>query len=207
EDRVLGLEPASERAHFLQGVAALELGRADDAECLLQRSLVLRPGDPALTWHLARAKAARGATGEALALVDAALAKKPADDGPFLALRMMLLGSSGKDVEARAVLDRLAPKLPPSRALPCEAWILSGAGKLAEAAERLKSKLDDADVAQAWAGATLRQGRSEGVLQALEPHALDAPRWISLAETARANSLPAVAVALYRKAMKSDPEN
>ncbi|HVE13169.1 MAG TPA: tetratricopeptide repeat protein, partial [Elusimicrobiota bacterium] len=205
--RALSLDPRDERALFFQGVATLELGRADEAESLLQRAAAARPDDPALQWHLARAKAARGSPGEALAMVDAALAKKPADDGPFLSLRMILLGLSGKDAEAKAALDRLAPRLRPEKALVCEAWLLARGGKPAEAAGRLRSKLDDPDVAQAWADLMLRQGKSEGIFEALEPHGLDAARWIRLAETARANGLPAVAVALYRKALRTDGEN
>jgi len=206
-NRALSLDPNNERALILQGVATLELGRADEAELLLQRSAAARPNDPALQWHLARAKAARGSTGEALAVVDAALARKPADDGPFLSLRMILLGLSGKESEAKAALDALTPKLRPAKALICEAWLLARGGKPAEAAERLRSKLDDPDVAQAWAEVMLQQGKSEGLLEALQPHALDAARWIRLAETARANSLPAVAISLYRKALKTDAEN
>jgi cellulose synthase operon protein C len=206
-NRALSLEPADERARFFQAVATLELGRAEEADFLLQRLVAARPDDPALKWHLARAKAARGATGEALAIVDAVLAKKPADDGPFLALRMIFLGLSGKEAEAKAALDALAPRFRPAKALICEAWLLSRGGKLAEASDRLRTKLDDPDVAQAWADLMLRQGKPEGVLQALEPHALDAARWIRLAETARANGLPPVAAACYRKAIRTDGEN
>ncbi|HVE13441.1 MAG TPA: tetratricopeptide repeat protein, partial [Elusimicrobiota bacterium] len=206
-NRALSVAPQDERALFLRGVATLELGRADEAEFLLQQSAAARPNDPALQWHLARAKAARGSTGEALAVVDAALARKPAEDAPFLSLRMILLGLSGREAEAKAALDGLAPKLRPAKALVCEAWLLARGGKTAEAAERLRSKLDDPDVAQAWADAMLRQGKSDGIFEALEPHGLDAARWIRLAETARANSLPAVAVALYRKALRTDSEN
>jgi cellulose synthase operon protein C len=203
----LGLDAADDRARFLQAVATLELGRAEEAEHLLQRSVAARPDVPALQWHFARAKAARGATGEALAIVDAVLARKPAEDAPFLALRMILLGLSGKEEEAKAALAGLSPKLRAGNVLICEAWLLARGGKAAEAAERLRPKLEDPDVAQAWADVTLRQGKAEGVLQALEPHALDAARWIRLAETARANGLPAVAVALYRKALRTDKDN
>ena len=205
--QALSLDPADERARFLQGVATLEVGRVEEAEFLLQQWLAAHPDVPAAQWHLARAKAARGSTGEALAVVDAVLARKPAEDAPFLALRMILLGLSGKEAEAKAALDRLSPRLPPGKRLVSEAWLLARGGKPAEAAEKLRSKLDDPEVAQAWADVTLRQGRAEGVLAALEPHALDAARWIRLAETARSNGLPAVAVAFYRKAIRTDPEN
>jgi predicted Zn-dependent protease len=206
-NRALTLDPLDERSRFLQGVATLELGRAEEAEAILRRSAAARPEALATQWQLARAKAACGATGEALALVDATLAKKPADDVPFLALRMILLGQSGKEKEAKAALDAISTKFPPAKALLCEAWILAQAGRLPEAAGKLRSKLDDPEVAQAWAEATLRQGKSEDVLQALDPHALDASHWIRLAETARANAQPAVAIAFYRKAMRTDPEN
>jgi predicted Zn-dependent protease len=101
---------------------------------------------------------------------------------------MILLGLSGREAEAKAALDGLAPKLPPAKALVCEAWLLARGGRWPRRPSGCGSKLDDPDVAQAWADAMLRQGKSEGIFEALEPHALDAARWIRLAETARANS-------------------
>ena len=205
--RALGADSKDERAAFLLGVALLDLGRHDEAESLLNRCAAGRPDAAAYQWQLARARLSRGAFGEALAIVDGALSRRLPGESAFQSLRMVLLARMGRPDDAREQWARLAPGLPPARAVLCEAWLLRQEGRTADALARLRSHMEDPHVAYSWAELTLTEGEAAGVVEALDRHPLDAGRWGRLGELARQKGSMSQAAGCYRRALKSDPDN
>ncbi|MDE2560680.1 MAG: sulfotransferase [Sphingomonadales bacterium] len=68
-EKVLAAEPASLPALAMGALAALRLGRRDEAEALMRRHLALTPQDHAVRGNLAALLVEAGRNGEALALV------------------------------------------------------------------------------------------------------------------------------------------
>jgi tetratricopeptide (TPR) repeat protein len=205
--KALALDPGDERANFLFGVCCLELGRYDEAETTLRRLAGERPEAGYVLLSLARVGLARGAFGEALAVVDGALERKFRGDLSFQAMRMVLLARMGRESEARDQFSLIAPQLPPERAALCDAWLLHREGRLPEAASRLRDHLQDTHAAVYWAELALMEGGSDGVLEVLDRHTLDAARWGKLGELARQKGLLSLAAQCYRRALRFDAEN
>lgn len=105
------------RAHFTQGLAALQAGRLDEAETALRAALALLPGRPSTLLNLAVTLLRAGRPAEALPLLDQVLAQDPADADALGHLGVALNGV-GRTAEALQVFERLlqgAPERP-------EAW-------------------------------------------------------------------------------------
>ncbi len=202
--RGLALAPEDADARFRQGVALLELGRHGEAEAVLRRCAEEGKGPPHVLWQLARVRIARGEEEEALRFVESA--PTPAA-GALAPLRLVLLARAGRAADARALLETVRARITPTQALACDAWIHECEGRLDAAAEILRGGIAEAVVAVRWADVMFRAGRDEGVVAALDAHALDGRLWLGLAERARERKLPAAASACYRRAMRSDPEN
>jgi tetratricopeptide (TPR) repeat protein len=205
--RALAASPKDERAGYLLGVASLDLGRYEEAETLLKRCLAERPEAAAYAWQLARVRLARGALGEALSIVDAALSRRPPGEGAFHVLRLVLLARLGRAPEAREELARAAASVTPDLAVLCRAWLLQQEGRPADAEAHLRENLQHPHAAFAWGELRLMDGRTEGVVEALGRHPLDAPRWGRLGELARRQGDLATAAACYRHALESDSDN
>jgi predicted Zn-dependent protease len=82
------------------------VGRFDEADQLCRRCLRRKPGDPWLTYLLARIGHARGAAGEAPALLDDLVARYP-DFGRALLLRGELHNEAGEPELAIPLLQRV----------------------------------------------------------------------------------------------------
>jgi tetratricopeptide (TPR) repeat protein len=84
----------------------LQVGRFDEADQLCRRCLGRKPGDPWLTYLLANITHARGAVGEAPALLDNLLGQYP-DFGRALLLRAVLYNEAGEPDKAVPLLRRV----------------------------------------------------------------------------------------------------
>jgi predicted Zn-dependent protease len=206
-NRALGLDPKNERAGYLFGAASLALGRVEEAEATLNRLAGAHPEASHILLALARARMTRGATAEALAVVDGAISRKLPGELSFATLRVVLLSRLGRAQEARNQFAAISAQMTPDRALLCEAWILHQEGRTPEAISRLQGSLQDPVAAMYWAELSLIDGKADGVVEALERHALDVPRWWRLGELARQKGNLAAAVACYRRALRLEPEN
>lgn len=156
------IAPASVPGWNALGLAALELGRPDQALLAFTSGLALAPAHPALTLHRAHALRRSGRNDEALPAYAQVLQDNPQllDGWRGLAKTQAALGQTDAVLHSRERALELAPR---DREVAFEhAIALLHAGDAAEAARRFEAALrtDDAD-AQAWAWlgrARLKQG-------------------------------------------------
>ena len=205
--KALGLESRDERANFLAGVAGLELGRLDEAEPMLRKAAAAQPDSVNAQVQFARVRMARGSYADALSIVDGALSRKLPGDLPLRTQRVIVLARMGRADDAREQLEAIRGQLPPERYTLTEAWLLNQQGKTSEAAERLRTQLQDSHAAYFWAELSLAEGRPQGVIEALDRHAYDAARWSRLGEIAWRKDLMGPAAECFRRAHRREPEN
>jgi tetratricopeptide (TPR) repeat protein len=104
--RALELDPEDEPVAQEVIWLLMQVGRFDEAEPLCRRSLQRRPGDPWVTYLLAKISHARGAASEAQALLDALLRQYP-QFARGLLLRAVLYNEAGEPDRAIPLLRQV----------------------------------------------------------------------------------------------------
>lgn len=134
---VLARNPRHAVAIYLLGVMALERADWAEAEKSFRQALAIAPGQPQVVLHLAQALSAQYRSGEAEALLRAALAEPAPDAATRAGLEHQLglaLKLRQKHEEALALMQAAARRLPPSRMQILEqANVLRHLGRFAEA--------------------------------------------------------------------------